>query len=143
MEESVQLEYVKLMMDNNIGSDFEDEDEEPGAKPQMPTAQAEGGLGQTGQMTGLSNVPGSETQIFGLQVVPAKYRSVFNDFTYFNIVQSKVIPALMEKENSIAVCAPTGSGKTGQYSASFLMFSNTLVFYSSFRIGDDKSSGRT
>lgn len=46
------------------------------------------------------------------QEIPAKYRSIFRDTPYFNILQSNVLDDVLYSDNSIVVCAPTGSGKT-------------------------------
>lgn len=66
----------------------------------------------------VSAIPGVETStttVVPLTELPLKYRSLFNDYSYFNIIQSKLFHDVMKSENSIALSSPTGSGKTGTY----------------------------
>ncbi|XP_065809388.1 probable ATP-dependent DNA helicase HFM1 [Labrus bergylta] len=44
--------------------------------------------------------------------IPAKFRSVFSNFPFFNYVQSKALDDVLYTGNNFVVCAPTGSGKT-------------------------------
>ncbi|XP_076832364.1 putative ATP-dependent DNA helicase HFM1 isoform X2 [Brachyhypopomus gauderio] len=44
--------------------------------------------------------------------IPAKFRSVFRDFPYFNYVQSKALDDILYTSKNFVACAPTGSGKT-------------------------------
>ncbi|XP_070701535.1 probable ATP-dependent DNA helicase HFM1 [Pempheris klunzingeri] len=44
--------------------------------------------------------------------IPAKFRSVFNEFPFFNYVQSKALDDVLYTGNNFVACAPTGSGKT-------------------------------
>ncbi|KAF5895322.1 putative ATP-dependent DNA helicase HFM1 isoform X1, partial [Clarias magur] len=44
--------------------------------------------------------------------IPVKFRSVFNEFPYFNYVQSKALDDVLYSSRSFVACAPTGSGKT-------------------------------
>ncbi|XP_063061418.1 probable ATP-dependent DNA helicase HFM1 [Engraulis encrasicolus] len=44
--------------------------------------------------------------------IPAKFRSVFNQFPYFNNVQSKALDDILYTNKNFVVSAPTGSGKT-------------------------------
>uniref|UniRef100_A0A8C3WY27 Probable ATP-dependent DNA helicase HFM1 n=1 Tax=Catagonus wagneri TaxID=51154 RepID=A0A8C3WY27_9CETA len=44
--------------------------------------------------------------------IPAKFRSVFKEFPYFNYIQSKAFDDLLYTDRNIVICAPTGSGKT-------------------------------
>ncbi|XP_065830814.1 probable ATP-dependent DNA helicase HFM1 isoform X2 [Oscarella lobularis] len=44
--------------------------------------------------------------------IPVKYRSVFNAYTHFNYVQSKVLDDVLYTDKGLIVSAPTGSGKT-------------------------------
>ncbi|XP_035390252.1 probable ATP-dependent DNA helicase HFM1 [Electrophorus electricus] len=44
--------------------------------------------------------------------IPAKFRSVFRDFPYFNYVQSKALDDVLYTSKNFVACAPTGSGKT-------------------------------
>ncbi|XP_030630596.1 probable ATP-dependent DNA helicase HFM1 [Chanos chanos] len=44
--------------------------------------------------------------------IPAKFRSVFKEFPYFNYVQSKALDDVLYTGQNFVACAPTGSGKT-------------------------------
>ncbi|XP_060753854.1 probable ATP-dependent DNA helicase HFM1 [Neoarius graeffei] len=44
--------------------------------------------------------------------IPVKFRSVFNEFPYFNYVQSKALDDVLYSSRNFVACAPTGSGKT-------------------------------
>ncbi|XP_061098727.1 probable ATP-dependent DNA helicase HFM1 [Conger conger] len=44
--------------------------------------------------------------------IPAQFRSVFNEFPYFNYVQSKALDDVLYTGKNFVACAPTGSGKT-------------------------------
>uniref|UniRef100_A0A8B7TLC0 DNA 3'-5' helicase n=2 Tax=Castor canadensis TaxID=51338 RepID=A0A8B7TLC0_CASCN len=44
--------------------------------------------------------------------VPAKFRSIFKEFPYFNYIQSKAFDDLLYTDRNFVICAPTGSGKT-------------------------------
>ncbi|KAM5256391.1 putative ATP-dependent DNA helicase HFM1 [Ctenodactylus gundi] len=44
--------------------------------------------------------------------IPAKFRSIFKDFPYFNYIQSKAFDDLLYTDRNFVICAPTGSGKT-------------------------------
>ncbi|KAM9349950.1 putative ATP-dependent DNA helicase HFM1 [Symphorus nematophorus] len=44
--------------------------------------------------------------------IPAKFRSVFNEFPFFNYVQSKALDDVLYTGKNFVACAPTGSGKT-------------------------------
>lgn len=57
----------------------------------------------------------SDRIVFPITEVPEKYRSVFQDYPYFNILQSKLLPDLLQTDSAVAVCAPTGSGKTALF----------------------------
>lgn len=62
-------------------------------------------------------IPGDETsatEVVSLNALPKKYRSFFDDYNYFNIIQSKVFYDVFHCKNSIAISSPTGSGKTGE-----------------------------
>lgn len=50
-----------------------------------------------------------------IQSVPHSYQCVFSEFPYFNVLQSALLPVLLHEDNSVAVCAPTGSGKTALF----------------------------
>jgi len=59
--------------------------------------------------------PGTSNASIGLRSIneiPNPFRSVFSNFPYFNIVQSKVFDEVMYTDRPLVVCAPTGSGKT-------------------------------
>ncbi|XP_022248602.1 probable ATP-dependent DNA helicase HFM1 isoform X4 [Limulus polyphemus] len=58
---------------------------------------------------------GSEKSVLNLRSVseiPEKYRHVFSNFPFFNIVQSRVFEDVLYTDQPLVVCAPTGSGKT-------------------------------
>ncbi|KAM9459939.1 putative ATP-dependent DNA helicase HFM1 isoform 2-T5 [Salvelinus alpinus] len=44
--------------------------------------------------------------------IPAKFRSVFKEFPYFNYVQSNALDDVLYTGKNFVACAPTGSGKT-------------------------------
>ncbi|KAK3560795.1 hypothetical protein QTP86_019484, partial [Hemibagrus guttatus] len=44
--------------------------------------------------------------------IPVKFRSIFNDFPYFNYVQSKALDDVLYSSRNFVACSPTGSGKT-------------------------------
>ncbi|XP_068593669.1 probable ATP-dependent DNA helicase HFM1 isoform X2 [Cebidichthys violaceus] len=44
--------------------------------------------------------------------IPAKFRAVFNEFPFFNYVQSKALDDVLYTGKNFVACAPTGSGKT-------------------------------
>ncbi|XP_048020900.1 probable ATP-dependent DNA helicase HFM1 isoform X2 [Megalobrama amblycephala] len=44
--------------------------------------------------------------------IPAKFRSVFKEFPYFNYVQSRALDDVLYTDKNFVACAPTGSGKT-------------------------------
>ncbi|XP_047188173.1 probable ATP-dependent DNA helicase HFM1 isoform X2 [Scophthalmus maximus] len=44
--------------------------------------------------------------------IPSKFRSVFNEFPFFNYVQSKALDDVLYTGKNFVACAPTGSGKT-------------------------------
>ncbi|XP_058487783.1 probable ATP-dependent DNA helicase HFM1 isoform X1 [Solea solea] len=44
--------------------------------------------------------------------IPSKFRSVFNEFPFFNYVQSKALDDVLYTDKNFVACAPTGSGKT-------------------------------
>jgi hypothetical protein len=62
----------------------------------------------------ISTLP-SERTVLHKSEVPEKFQCVFDDYPYFNVLQSKLLPDLLHADNSIAVCAPTGSGKTALF----------------------------
>ncbi|XP_019646641.1 PREDICTED: LOW QUALITY PROTEIN: probable ATP-dependent DNA helicase HFM1 [Branchiostoma belcheri] len=57
-------------------------------------------------------VTGETRQLRSVQEIPEQFRSVFKEFPYFNIVQSKVLDDVLYTDKPLVVCAPTGSGKT-------------------------------
>ncbi|XP_068605031.1 probable ATP-dependent DNA helicase HFM1 [Brachionichthys hirsutus] len=44
--------------------------------------------------------------------IPAKFRTVFSEFPFFNYVQSKALDDVLYTDKNFVACAPTGSGKT-------------------------------
>ncbi|XP_066122618.1 probable ATP-dependent DNA helicase HFM1 [Saccopteryx bilineata] len=44
--------------------------------------------------------------------IPAKFRSIFKEFPYFNYIQSRAFDDLLYTDRNFVICAPTGSGKT-------------------------------
>ncbi|XP_006831123.1 PREDICTED: probable ATP-dependent DNA helicase HFM1 [Chrysochloris asiatica] len=44
--------------------------------------------------------------------IPAKFRSIFKEFPYFNYIQSKAFDDLLYTDRNFVISAPTGSGKT-------------------------------
>ncbi|XP_068425051.1 probable ATP-dependent DNA helicase HFM1 [Clinocottus analis] len=44
--------------------------------------------------------------------IPAKFRSVFKEFPFFNYVQSQALDDVLYTGKNFVACAPTGSGKT-------------------------------
>ncbi|XP_056276995.1 probable ATP-dependent DNA helicase HFM1 isoform X1 [Pseudoliparis swirei] len=44
--------------------------------------------------------------------IPAKFRSVFKEFPFFNYVQSRALDDVLYTGKNFVACAPTGSGKT-------------------------------
>ncbi|XP_038193954.1 probable ATP-dependent DNA helicase HFM1 isoform X2 [Arvicola amphibius] len=44
--------------------------------------------------------------------IPAKFRSIFKEFPYFNYIQSKAFDDILYTDRNFVICAPTGSGKT-------------------------------
>ncbi|CAH1232813.1 SNRNP200 [Branchiostoma lanceolatum] len=55
---------------------------------------------------------GETRQLRSVHEIPDQFRSVFKEFPYFNIVQSKVLDDVLYTDKPLVVCAPTGSGKT-------------------------------
>ncbi|XP_021260589.1 probable ATP-dependent DNA helicase HFM1 isoform X2 [Numida meleagris] len=44
--------------------------------------------------------------------IPTQFRSIFQEFPYFNYAQSKALDDLLYTDRNFVICAPTGSGKT-------------------------------
>ncbi|GAA6085546.1 probable ATP-dependent DNA helicase HFM1 isoform X1 [Tachysurus ichikawai] len=61
------------------------------------------------QIQGTSSGPGILRPV---SEIPVKFRIVFNDFPYFNYVQSKALDDVLYSSRNFVACAPTGSGKT-------------------------------
>lgn len=61
------------------------------------------------------SVSAAERVVLGKEKVPDQFRDVFHEYPYFNLLQSKLLPDLLHSDNSVAVCAPTGSGKTALF----------------------------
>ncbi|XP_054622739.1 probable ATP-dependent DNA helicase HFM1 isoform X2 [Dunckerocampus dactyliophorus] len=47
--------------------------------------------------------------------IPAKFRPVFDEFPFFNYVQSKALDDVLYTDKNFVACAPTGSGKTALF----------------------------
>nr|XP_022917190.1 probable ATP-dependent DNA helicase HFM1 [Onthophagus taurus] len=61
------------------------------------------------------NVVGSSSELklpVPISSIPAPYNSVFSQYTSFNTIQSSIFQDALYSDNSLAVSAPTGSGKT-------------------------------
>ncbi|XP_076001011.1 putative ATP-dependent DNA helicase HFM1 [Genypterus blacodes] len=60
------------------------------------------------------SIPGSSGSgvLRPVSEIPAKFRSVFKDFPFFNYVQSKALDDVLYSGRNFVACAPTGSGKT-------------------------------
>ncbi|XP_045147856.1 probable ATP-dependent DNA helicase HFM1 isoform X2 [Echinops telfairi] len=62
------------------------------------------------------NIQGVTEKDFGslkpVTEIPAKFRSIFREFPYFNYIQSKALDDLLYTDRNFVICAPTGSGKT-------------------------------
>ncbi|KAM9789256.1 LOW QUALITY PROTEIN: putative ATP-dependent DNA helicase HFM1 [Neosynchiropus ocellatus] len=60
------------------------------------------------------HIPGSSGSgvLRPVSEIPAKFRSVFDEFPFFNYIQSKAIDDVLYSDKNFVACAPTGSGKT-------------------------------
>nr|XP_048303113.1 probable ATP-dependent DNA helicase HFM1 [Myodes glareolus] len=56
--------------------------------------------------------PSSLSSLKAVTEIPAKFRSIFKEFPYFNYIQSKAFDDLLYTDRNFVICAPTGSGKT-------------------------------
>ncbi|KAL3273410.1 hypothetical protein HHI36_014856 [Cryptolaemus montrouzieri] len=54
----------------------------------------------------------SPSTLIDIQEIPNPYRRIFADYHFFNRVQSRVFHDVLFNDQSIALSAPTGSGKT-------------------------------
>lgn len=64
---------------------------------------------------GLAVPPSGEmVPLITTDIIPGRFRSIFHDYEYFNVMQSSVLPAILNnaRRPSVAICAPTGTGKT-------------------------------
>uniref|UniRef100_A0A8P0TIL6 DEAD/DEAH-box helicase domain-containing protein n=1 Tax=Canis lupus familiaris TaxID=9615 RepID=A0A8P0TIL6_CANLF len=72
--------------------------------------------------------------------IPAKFRSIFKEFPYFNYIQSKAFDDLLYTDRNFVICAPTGSGKTVVFELAItrllmevpLPWSNIKIVYSKY-----------
>ncbi|KAM8839530.1 putative ATP-dependent DNA helicase HFM1 isoform 1-T1 [Synchiropus picturatus] len=65
----------------------------------------------TPQLLHIPGPSGSEV-LRPVSEIPAKFRSVFDEFPFFNYIQSKAIDDVLYTDKNFVACAPTGSGKT-------------------------------
>jgi len=63
---------------------------------------------------------GGHEGIVSTSEIPMPYSEVFSEYPYFNVVQSRTFHDIMNTNNSIAVCAPTGTGKTALFEMAIL-----------------------
>ncbi|KAF5277172.1 hypothetical protein FQR65_LT03878 [Abscondita terminalis] len=61
-----------------------------------------------------------------INVVPQEYREIFSNYHYFNKIQSQVLDSVLYTDESIAVSAPTGSGKTVIFELAVVRFMQRL-----------------
>lgn len=64
------------------------------------------------QLTSPSKVNRNNDELVSTEIIPSKFRTVFQDFAYFNPMQSKIFEKVFKDDQTLVVCAPTGSGKT-------------------------------
>ncbi|KAM6948757.1 LOW QUALITY PROTEIN: putative ATP-dependent DNA helicase HFM1 [Aplochiton taeniatus] len=57
-------------------------------------------------------IQGSASSLRPVSEIPAKFRSVFKEFPFFNYVQPKPLDDVLYTGKNFVACAPTGSGKT-------------------------------
>ncbi|XP_021066772.1 probable ATP-dependent DNA helicase HFM1 [Mus pahari] len=57
-------------------------------------------------------IPNGLGSLKAVTEIPAKFRSIFKEFPYFNYIQSKAFDDLLYTDRNFVICAPTGSGKT-------------------------------
>ncbi|XP_065335350.1 probable ATP-dependent DNA helicase HFM1 isoform X2 [Cloeon dipterum] len=63
----------------------------------------------------LQSVPNSMYPVDNLcriSIIAPKYRSIFKNIPFFNVIQSKVLDPVLNSDRPVVVAAPTGSGKT-------------------------------
>ncbi|KAF5277171.1 hypothetical protein FQR65_LT03877 [Abscondita terminalis] len=70
----------------------------------------------------------SETDITlkSVNVISQEYREIFSNYDYFNKIQSEVLDSVLYTDKSIAVSAPTGSGKTVIFELAVVRFMQRL-----------------
>ncbi|XP_052055209.1 probable ATP-dependent DNA helicase HFM1 [Apodemus sylvaticus] len=59
--------------------------------------------------------PNDLSSLKAVTEIPAKFRSIFKEFPYFNYIQSKAFDDLLYTDRNFVICAPTGSGKTAVF----------------------------
>ena len=77
--------------------------------------------------------------VLPISCVPQEFQPLFSEFPYFNALQSQLLPHLLQQDNSVAVCAPTGSGKTALFELAIL---RVLMQHRKFQTVSPCSSSR-
>nr|XP_006818661.1 PREDICTED: probable ATP-dependent DNA helicase HFM1-like [Saccoglossus kowalevskii] len=83
---------------------------------------------------------GEVTKLRPVTEIPEKYRSVFSEYPYFNIVQSKVMDDVLYSDKPLVVCAPTGSGKTVIFELAIIRL---MIQMGSYAANDEKWDSMT
>ncbi|XP_047738531.1 uncharacterized protein LOC125178548, partial [Hyalella azteca] len=81
----------------------------PCMKNQSSTPTAADARGPAGPAAAMMTKHGNLRAVAEL---PPRFRSIFSEFPYFNVVQSTVFDCVYNSDDSVVVSAPTGSGKT-------------------------------
>ena len=72
------------------------------------------------------------------------YKKLFNDFKTFNAIQTQTFSTLFETDDSVLLCAPTGSGKTVCAEFAILrLYSNDPDAKTGMPSAEDGGSGKT